>query len=151
MCSFEKGVRGIKTGHQMPGWRIMKRWSCAARSPREDQALLLRRRLPLVPRAASPHGGNLAASHNASASHSYRHYTNILSGRRCGFTDNRLLLILVDTESTVCLEKGRVSRTSDSKSTTCPAEGGFLRTNHTAETTRIRKSGLSHCSESIRG
>ena len=35
----------------------------AARSPREDQALLLRRRLPLVPRAASPHGGNLAASH----------------------------------------------------------------------------------------
>ena len=29
----------------------------AARSPREDQALLLRRRLPLVPRAASPHGG----------------------------------------------------------------------------------------------
>ena len=35
----------------------------AARSPREDQALLLRRRLPLVPRAASPHGGNFAASH----------------------------------------------------------------------------------------
>jgi hypothetical protein len=75
-------VRGIETGHQMPGRRIMKRWSCTARSLREDQALLLRRRLPLVPRAASPHGDNLAASHNASASHIYRHYTNILSGRR---------------------------------------------------------------------
>ena len=61
MCPLEKGVRGIETGHQMPGRRIMKRWSCTARSPREDQALLLRRRLPLVPRAASPHGGNLVA------------------------------------------------------------------------------------------
>ena len=38
------------------------KWSCAAtRSLREDQALLLRRRLPLVPRAASPHGCNLVA------------------------------------------------------------------------------------------
>ena len=36
----------------------------AARSPREDQALLLRRYLPLVPRAASPHGGNLVAGYN---------------------------------------------------------------------------------------
>ena len=34
----------------------------ATRSLREDQALLLRRRLPLVPRAASPHGGNLVAA-----------------------------------------------------------------------------------------
>ena len=48
MCPLEKGVRGIETGHQMPGRRIMKRWSCTARSPREDQALLLRRHLPLV-------------------------------------------------------------------------------------------------------
>ena len=40
-----------------------------------------------MPRAASPHGDNLAASHNASASHIYRHYTNILSGRRWGSTD----------------------------------------------------------------
>ena len=40
-----------------------ERARAAARSPREDQALLLRRQLPLVPRAASPHGGNLAASH----------------------------------------------------------------------------------------
>ena len=66
---LEKGVGGIKTGHQMPGrsWQAGKAFAemarAAARSPREDQALLLRRRLPLVPRAASPHGGNLAASH----------------------------------------------------------------------------------------
>ena len=41
------------------------KWSCpATRSLREDQALLLRRRLPLVPRAASPHGGNLVAAVN---------------------------------------------------------------------------------------
>lgn len=33
-----------------------------------------------------------------------------------------LLLILVDTESTVCPEKGRVSRTSNSKSTTLSRE-----------------------------
>ena len=40
-----------------------QKWSCpATRSLREDQALLLRRRLPLVPRAASPHGGNLVAA-----------------------------------------------------------------------------------------
>ena len=39
-----------------------------------------------------------------------------------------LLLILVDPESTVCPEKGVVSRTSCSKSTTCPEEGGVLRT-----------------------
>ena len=39
-----------------------RKQSCpATRSRREDQALLLRRRLPLVPRAASPHGGNLVA------------------------------------------------------------------------------------------
>ena len=38
--------------------------SPATRSLREDQALLLRRRLPLVPRAASPHGGNLVAAVN---------------------------------------------------------------------------------------
>ena len=43
--------------HQMPGWRIMKRWSCTARSPREDQALLLRRHLPLVPNKASSDAG----------------------------------------------------------------------------------------------
>ena len=79
----------------MPGRRIMKRWSCTARSPREDQALLLRRRLPLVPRAASPHGDNLAASHNASASHIYRHYTNILSGRRRVSTDKSHQIQLV--------------------------------------------------------
>ena len=60
---------GIETSHQMPGrnWQAGKAFAeiarAAARSPREDQALLLRRRLPLVPRAASPHGGNLAASH----------------------------------------------------------------------------------------
>ena len=42
-----------------------QKWSCpATRSLREDQALLLRRRLPLVPRAASPHGGNLVAAVN---------------------------------------------------------------------------------------
>ena len=42
---------------------LLTEWSCAAtRSLREDQALLLRRRLPLVPRAASPHGGNLVAA-----------------------------------------------------------------------------------------
>ena len=69
ICPLEKGVRGIEIGHQMPGrsWRAGKAFAAmarvAARSPREDQALLLRRRLPLVPRAASPHGGNLAASH----------------------------------------------------------------------------------------
>ena len=34
----------------------------ATRSLREGQALLLRRRLPLVPRAASPHGGNHVAA-----------------------------------------------------------------------------------------
>ena len=40
-----------------------QKWSCpATRSLREDQALLLRRRLPLVPRAASPHGDNLVAA-----------------------------------------------------------------------------------------
>ena len=40
-----------------------QKWSCpATRSLREDQALLLRRRLPLVPRAASPHGGNLVVA-----------------------------------------------------------------------------------------
>ena len=66
---LEKGVGGIETSHQMPGrsWRAVKAFAemarAAARSPREDQALLLRRRLPLVPRAASPHGSNLAASH----------------------------------------------------------------------------------------
>ena len=39
-----------------------RKQSCpATRSLREDQALLLRRHLPLVPRAASPHGGNLVA------------------------------------------------------------------------------------------
>ena len=113
---LEKGVGGIETGHQIPGRRIMKRWSCTARSPREDQALLLRRRLPLVPRAASPHGDNLAASHNASASHIYRHYTNILSGRR------------------------RVSTDKSHQNTTCPAGGGFPRTNHTAVATLL----LSH-------
>ncbi len=53
-CPLEKGVGGgIETGHQMPGRRIMKRWSCTARSPREDQALLLRRHLPLVPTVAT--------------------------------------------------------------------------------------------------
>ena len=42
-----------------------QKWSCAAtKSLCEDQALLLRRRLPLVPRAASPHGGNLVAAVN---------------------------------------------------------------------------------------
>ena len=39
----------------------LERARAAARSPREDQALLLRRQLPLVPRAASPHRGNLVA------------------------------------------------------------------------------------------
>ena len=54
MCPLEKGVRGIETGHQMPGrsWQAGKAFAAmarvAARSPREDQALLLRRRLPLV-------------------------------------------------------------------------------------------------------
>ncbi len=46
-------------------WRKfpLTEWSCTAtRSLREDQALLLRRRLPLVPRAASPHGGNPVAA-----------------------------------------------------------------------------------------
>ena len=47
----------------------------------------------------------------------------------------RLLLILVDPESTVCPGKGRVSRTSYSKSTTCPVEGGVLRMNRA---TRIK-------------
>ena len=42
-----------------------QKWSCpTTRSLREDQALLLCRRLPLVPRAASPHGGNLVAAVN---------------------------------------------------------------------------------------
>ena len=51
MCPPEKGVRGIETGHQMPGrsWRAGKataameshaEMACAAaRSPREGQAL----------------------------------------------------------------------------------------------------------------
>ena len=64
MCPLEKGVRGIETGHQMPGrsWRAGKatqRWKAtaameshaemaraAARSPREDQALPLSRAPP---------------------------------------------------------------------------------------------------------
>ena len=36
----------------------------ATRSPCEDQALPLRGPLPLVPRAASPHRGNLVAGYN---------------------------------------------------------------------------------------
>ena len=36
----------------------------ATRSPCEDQALPLRGPLPLVPRAVSPHRGNLVAGHN---------------------------------------------------------------------------------------
>ena len=39
----------------------LERARAAARSPREDQALLLRGPLPLVPRAVSPHRGNLVA------------------------------------------------------------------------------------------
>lgn len=40
-----------------------------------------------------------------------------------------LLLILVEPESTVCPEKGKVSRTSYSKSITYPEEGWVFRTN----------------------
>ena len=36
----------------------------ATRSPCEDQALPLRGSLPLVPRAVSPHRGNLVAGYN---------------------------------------------------------------------------------------
>jgi len=41
----------------------LERARAAARSPREDQALPLRGPLPLVPRAVSPHRGNLTACH----------------------------------------------------------------------------------------
>ena len=42
----------------------LERARAAARSPREDQALPLRGPLPLVPRAVSPHRGNLVAGYN---------------------------------------------------------------------------------------
>ena len=66
MCPLEKGVRGIETGHQMPGrsWRAGKATvameshaemaRAAARSPREDQALSLVFYWDSVPKVLNP-------------------------------------------------------------------------------------------------
>ena len=69
MCPLEKGVRGIETGHQMPGrsWRAGKKATAtmeshaemaraAARSPREDQALSLVFYWDSVPNPDAPRG-----------------------------------------------------------------------------------------------
>ena len=74
MCPLEKGVRGIETGHQMPGrsWRAGKATAAmeshaereshaemaraAARSPREDQALSLVFYWDSVPNPDAPRG-----------------------------------------------------------------------------------------------
>ena len=68
MCPLEKGVRGIETGHQMPGrsWRAGKATvameshaemaRAAARSPREDQALSLVFYWDSVPNPDAPRG-----------------------------------------------------------------------------------------------
>ncbi len=57
MCPLEKGVRGIETGHQMPGRESHAEMArAAARSPREDQALSLVFYWDSVPNPDAPRG-----------------------------------------------------------------------------------------------
>ena len=63
MCPLEKGVRGIETGHQMPGRESPAAMEshaemarAAARSPREDQDLSLVFYWDSVPNPDAPRG-----------------------------------------------------------------------------------------------